>query len=277
MAKKRGTRRRKQQRIPLRKRRTYRQSGGAVAAEPEPVPASPPAPSPLPSPSPTPAPLFKDAYAITLQEEFPTRFPRIQSQATAAGISLQPWKGVKVTPQEKDRLPLEGVGTTNYIDRTGTVFNLGVIGAFLAHRTLLRHLADGNSKGEGTLIFEDDVRIPPDFKEKLAAVQGELPEDWDILFLDKFRIEGTPATPHLLKLERDMTAKKNWGIWAYIVRNSAIKDRILPTMEHMLDVPDIQLNKFAHKLNFYLVQPSIVKPDPVTAPVSNVTILDRQK
>ena len=241
----------------LKRGRTVRQTGGAVA--------------------PGPGPLFEAAYAITLQEEFPTRFPRIQSQATAAGIALQPWKGVKVTPQEKDTLPPQGVGTTNYIDRTGATFNLGVIGAFLAHRALLQHLADGNARGLGTLIFEDDVGIPPDFKEKLAAVQAEVPADWDILFLDKFRIEGTPVTPHLLKLPRDMTAKKNWGIWAYIVKNSSIKERILPTMEHMLDVPDIQLNKFAHKLNFYLVQPSIVKPDPVTAPISNVTILDRQK
>jgi GR25 family glycosyltransferase involved in LPS biosynthesis len=248
-------------RITRRNRRLQQAGGGA----------------PAPSPSPAPQPLYGSAYAVTLQREFPTRFPRIQTQATAAGIPLQAWEGVKVTPQEREELPPQGVGTTNYIDRTGTVFNLGVIGAFLAHRALLRHLAAGNAKGEGTLIFEDDVAIPPDFHAKLAVAAAELPADWDILFLDKFRVEGKPATPHLLKLERDMTAKKNWGIWAYIVRNSAIKDRILPTMEHMLDVPDIQLNKFAHQLNFYLAQPSIVKPDPVTAPVSNVTILDRQK
>lgn len=222
--------------------------------------------------------LFEEAYAVTLQKEFPERFPRIKSLADAAGIPLKAWEGVKVTPQEKDRLPELGVGTTHYEDRTRKTFNLGVIGAFLAHRNLLQHLAGtaAAAKAKGTLIFEDDVEIPKDFYSKLAAVESEIPEDWDIVFLDKFRVEGRKISPHILKLDRDMTAKKNWGMWAFLVKNSSIRDKILPTMEHMLDVPDIQLNKFAHKLNMYLIQPSLVRPDGETAWKSNVTILDQQ-
>lgn len=222
--------------------------------------------------------LYKDAYAITMPE-FPERFQRIKAYATAAGVPLQPFPGVRITPQQRDTLPPLGVGTTHYKDRTGATFNLGVIGAFLAHRNLLRHIAKrpAASAGIGTLIFEDDVVIPPDFHKRLAAIAPEVPADWDILFLDKFRQEGRMVSPHIMKLERDMTAMKNWGIWAFIVRNASVAKKILPTMEHMLDVPDIQLNKFAHQINMYLVQPALVQPDQATAGKSVVTQLDQQR
>ena len=226
-----------------------------------------------------PSPFFQVAYAITMPE-FPERFQRIKAHATAAGVPLQPFPGVRITPQERDKLPLMGVGTTHYKDRTGATFNLGVIGAFLAHRNLMEHIARTGARpggALGTAVFEDDVVIPPDFYAKLAAVAPEVPADWDILFLDKFRQEGRMISPHIMKLERDMTAMKNWGIWAFIVRNRSVAQKILPTMEHMLDVPDIQLNKFAHKINMYLIQPGIVKPDEVTASKSAVTQLDQQR
>lgn len=212
--------------------------------------------------------------------EFPERFQRIKAHADAAGVPLQPFPGVKITPQQRDTLPPLGVGTTHYKDRTGATFNLGVIGAFLAHRNLMEHIAKkggGPGKAEGTLVFEDDVVIPPDFYSRLAAIAPEVPADWDILFLDKFRQEGRMISPHIMKLDRDMTAEKNWGIWAFIVRNRSVAQKILPTMEHMLDVPDIQLNKFAHKINMYLVQPGIVKPDQATAVKSVVSQLDQQR
>jgi hypothetical protein len=47
-------------------------------------------------------------------------------------------------------------------------------------------------------------------------------------------------------------------------------------MEHMLDVPDIQLAKFADVFNMYLLTPSIVKQDARNAPHSVVTVLDQQ-
>ena len=182
-----------------------------------------------------------------------------------------------MTPEQKDTLPEQGVGTTHFKDRTGAVFNLGVIGAFLAHRALFREIANSAADKPGTLIFEDDVEIPADFYGKLAAVQAEIPDDWDFIFLDKLYTVGKPISEHIVKLDKDMTGKKNWGIWAYIVKNSSLKDRILPKLEHMLDVPDIQLAKFADVLNMYLIKPALVKQDARNAPNSVVTVLDQQQ
>jgi GR25 family glycosyltransferase involved in LPS biosynthesis len=222
------------------------------------------------------SPFFQDAYAITMDPES-KRYKDIKEFATKAGVPLQPWKGVLVTPAQKDSLPEQGIGTTNFKDRTGAVFNLGVIGAFLAHRALFRNLAETAPTKPGTLIFEDDVEIPADLYDKLAAVQNEVPADWDFIFLDKLYTVGKPISKHIMKLDKDMTGMKNWGIWAYIVKNASLKDKILPKMEHMLDVPDIQLAKFADVLNMYLIQPQIVKQDARNAPNSVVTVLDQQQ
>ena len=202
------------------------------------------------------------------------RFKDIKAFATAAGIPLQPWKGVLIKPEEKDTLPPLGIGTTNFKDRTGAVFNLGVIGAYLGHRTLLQHVANTAANKPGTLIFEDDVEIPADFYEKLAAVEKEIPADWDFIFLDKLYTDGPMISEHIKKLNKDMTGYKNWGIWAYIVKNSSL-EKILPKLEHMLDVPDIQLAKFADIFNMYLIVPSIVQQDARNAPTSIVTVLDK--
>ena len=71
-------------------------------------------------------------------------------------------------------------------------------------------------------------------------------------------ISGKKISANIIKLEKDMTGLKNWGFWGFIVKNSSIQDRILPKMEHMLDVPDIQMAKFADKLNMYLIDPPII-------------------
>lgn len=97
-----------------------------------------------------------------------------------------------------------------------------------------------------------------------------------MIFLDKNQrtIEGKMVSQNLMKLDKDMSGFKNWGIWSYIVRNDSVEKKILPCMEHMLDVPDIQLAKFADKINMYLIVPSLTYGHPLTAPKSIVTVND---
>jgi GR25 family glycosyltransferase involved in LPS biosynthesis len=147
----------------------------------------------------------------------PRRFEKMSQLAKAAGIPLQAWDGVMITKDQLDTLPPQGVGTTNYRDRTGTISNLGVIGAFLGHRNLLQHIADKGQGKPGTFISEDDIDIHPDFYTKLNAVEAEIAQnaaDWDIIFLDKNlpTISGVQVSPHLMKLNKDISGYKNWGI-----------------------------------------------------------------
>ena len=223
--------------------------------------------------------LFTDAYALTVRSVMPRRFEKLSGLAAAAGVPLQAWDGPLLKKEDIHALPPLGVGTTHFKDRTGAVFNLGVIGAFLGHRTLLDHIHKTGAGKPGTFICEDDIAIPPDFYEKLAALEEEIEThapDWDILFLDKHpqTIDGDQISTRLIKLKPDLTGNKNWGIWSYIVKNSSVGPKILPTMKHMLDVPDLQLARFADHINMYLITPSIVQGDPETALNSAVTKKD---
>lgn len=222
--------------------------------------------------------LFQDAYTITLPSN-PERWDIMIDQCRAANIDLKKWDGVTVNKEEIEKLIPLGVGSTNFRDRMGRIFNLGVIGAFLAHRNLFHHITRTGHGKLGTFISEDDIHILPDLHDKLIGLEDEInthASDWDIIFLDKNipTIQGRQVSEHLLKLDKDMSGFKNWGIWSYIVRNDIVEKKILPCMEHMLDVPDIQLAKFADKINMYLITPSLTYGHPLTAPKSIVTVND---
>jgi len=207
--------------------------------------------------SPQSSPFFTDAYTITL-DKYPERFPKIKATADAAGINLKRWDGIIVSEKDQDTLPVLGIGTSNFKDRAGRLFNMGSIGCFLAHRGLLEHIRDSKSDSVGTLICEDDLNIPSDFYKKLADVQDQIPDDWDYIFLSKMHPHGNKISKNVIKLDKDMTANKNWGFWGFIVKNSSIPDRILPKLEHMIDAVDLQLAKFANEINMYLIDPPIV-------------------
>lgn len=203
--------------------------------------------------------LFEDAYAITL-DKYPERFPRIQASAEAAGIVLKPWKGVVIDKNDVKALPAKGIGTVLYTDRTGKYYNFGVIGCFLAHRTLLEHISN-HPTGMGTLIFEDDIIIPPDFYAKLDEATPDIPDDWDFIFMRKFVIKAHKISGHLQKLEKDETSSTNMGMWGFIVKNSSIKTKILPFLEQMTDAVDFQLGRNADRMNMYLIDPPIINFD----------------
>jgi len=203
--------------------------------------------------------LFTDAYVITL-DKYPERLLRIKANAEAAGMSLKKWSGVIVTKEDAPSLPEKGIGTILFQDRTDTYFNFGVIGCFLAHRGLLEHIAD-KPNGLGTFICEDDIDIPKDFYTKLSAVTSEIPDDWDYIFMRKYIVKSRPITTHVQRLEKDVTSSKNIGMWGFIVKNSSIKTKILPVLENMTDAVDLQLAKYADKINMYLIDPPIINMD----------------
>lgn len=214
----------------------------------------------------TPSTLFQEAYTINLPNNT-HRWEEMQRQAKEAGIDMKRWDGVIIKKEEVNTLPAMGVGTTHYKNRGGKIFNLGVIGAYLAHKKLFEHLSKNADPKNATFISEDDIHITPDFHAKLLALEEEIKThagDWDILFLDKNTptVQGKNVSPHLIKLDKDMTGMKNWGIWSYIAKNDSITKKILPCMEHMLDVPDIHLAKFADKINMYLISPPITYGHP---------------
>jgi GR25 family glycosyltransferase involved in LPS biosynthesis len=212
-------------------------------------------------------PIFTDVYAITMDPES-RRYKDTEASASAAGLTLKKWDAVKVEEGMQDSLMEQGIGSLLF---KGTKMRFkGAIGCFLAHRGLMRHIADQPHTSQGTLILEDDVTIPPDFKQGLDALVPHLPKDWDILYLDKANPKSIKVNEHLHKFEKQMVTHNNWGNWAYLVRNKNLKDRILPLVEFMIDPIDIQLHKFADYLNIYLAVPSLITMNRDTSKNSNI-------
>ena len=201
------------------------------------------------------SPFFSEAYVINM-DMYPDRFKRVEANAKDAGFTIKRWRGVQIKEEDVRSLPEKGIGTLIFTSRAGGARNLGAIGCFLAHRGLLEHIA-ANYTGVGTFICEDDVVIPSDFFSKLEAVSSEIPEDWDIIYMNKYMLDTTTVSTGVLKLKPSITANTNMGTWAFIVKNSSIGGKILPLLKQMIDEIDLQISKNADILNLYLIDPPI--------------------
>ena len=240
----------KSRRSHRRKNRTRRQRGGMASS------------------------LFKNSYIITTDTKG-KRYTDVSKSAAAAGLKTEVWNATVIDPNMKHTLPEQGIGTSHYTDRKQGTYNLGVIGCYLSHRSLFKKVAD--SQDLGTLVLEDDAIVPSDFFSKLAAIEKEVPSDWDIIFLSKTAIDGDKVSDHILKLKKDITGTKNFGTWSFIVKNSSLKTKILPVLENMLDNIDMHLNRYADTINMYLTNPEIVSLSSENSSKSIITSIDGNK
>jgi len=217
-------------------------------------------------------PLFKRAYAITMNPES-ERYKQTAASAKEANVDLQKWDAVRVADGMGDSLMEQGIGSI--IFKGPKMRYRGAIGCFLAHRGLMRHIAEHpTTDAHGTLILEDDVKFEPEFATKLQNLTKEVPSDWDMIYLDKVNPKATPVSGNVHKFEKQMTSSHNWGNWAYVVRQSSLP-KILAKLEFMIDPVDLQLHKFADTLNIYLAKPSLVTLNDKTTYNSNINKLNQ--
>lgn len=88
----------------------------------------------------------------------------------------------------------------------------GHYGCLDSHKRLLMKVKD--EKLEKVLILEDDVEVCDEFNIKLNEIMGELPEDWDLLYLGGWNLGEIERYSKSLNL-----AKKVYTTHAYIVRD----------------------------------------------------------
>jgi len=197
--------------------------------------------------------LFKDCYVISTDKNS-QRYKNIENKAKLAGLPIQHWPATVINSNEHITmsLPLKGIGHSNFTDRSKQFFNLGAIGCFLSHRELLKHISTRNDS-IGTLILEDDAEIPSDLFKKLDIILKELPDDWDILFLDKYAGKShTSVSKHIGKIKQTLHPYVCYGTYSYIVKNSSIKTKILPCLKFMTNYLDLQYTAYADLINEYI-------------------------
>lgn len=181
------------------------------------------------------------------------RRAEFMKHADAAGLTVKRWVAVDGSKITNDDLPRLGI--SKYIYKYSQEHKQpGLLGCFLSHRGLLRHLESVRcSSNDAHLIFEDDAYIPPDFLTQWRAVCTDLPDDWDIVQLGV-------TFPNLRcargRIHTHLNDRGNVGGFAYAVRHSALR-KINSYTTHMYDPMDVMLRNKWREWKMYIVWPQV--------------------
>ena len=105
----------------------------------------------------------------------PERFAAVKASLKEAGVKYQ-----RVDAVEGRQMTL--AERYENVTALGRLFMTpGMIGCYMSHRKCWQETL---KRGKGPLIvFEDDVELSPDFRDKLAEAMQSLPEDWDVCLI----------------------------------------------------------------------------------------------
>ena len=215
-------------------------------------------------------PSIDTAHVINLDRDVAKLDSFRNQEHIPSTLQIIRWKatyGKDLRPNDMSRAGIGGSiflsGKGKYVDQQKDLRNLGAIGCFLSHRSLLEHLANTNhSDSAGHLVLEDDAKFTPHWLHEWDAVRTAIPTNWDMVYLGIVWPKGRAIRPGVLRLEPNLfsegghAAEGNYGTHAYVVRHGAIRTKILPWLQHMVDTIDRQYNYKFHEWNVYAIQPT---------------------
>lgn len=185
------------------------------------------------------------------------RLNRIMSEAQAANIHLERWRAIDGAILRDERIcETEKISKLVY-RHAQNVNQPGVLGCFLSHRALLRHLQTlPCADTDAHLIFEDDAHIPADYWAQWDALcRADLPYDWDVVQLGVTH----PNTTHYAgRIHVPSRRRGNVGLFAYVVRHGSL-GKINAHLEYMYDPIDNMIADKYKEWRMYIVIPEIVK------------------
>ena len=227
-------------------------------------------------------PHVKSIHVINLDKDT-ARWEAIQRSTIAVRLPVERWSATYGREFTQEELAELGIGYAmtrsgkgSYDEQGKDLRNQGVVGCYLSHRNLLEHLSTLDVPDYyGHLILEDDVQVPPNFlhpDDDWHQVYKTVPMDWDMVYLDITKPVGYTVAPQVKRLKYKIGVEGgNWGTHSYIVRHGAIKDKILPWLEYMIDAIDEQYKMKFGSWKVYAVVPGIMQLDPQQSAVSSIT------
>lgn len=199
---------------------------------------------------------LRSVYAINMDKS-QDRWNEISELAKAAQVPLQRWRAVDGSAIHEDDVRRWGVSKL-IMRHTKEKKQPGVVGVFLSHKTLLRHLeTQSANSGDAHLILEDDAYIPADFWKQWATLSSEIPGDWDIVQLGVTYPNLRPLTG-CTRLHGHQGVKGNVGAFAYVVRHASLP-KINAHMTYMYDPIDVMLRNKQDEWKIYYAWPEICK------------------
>lgn len=195
-----------------------------------------------------------DVYVINMDKS-KDRWEEIQVQARTAKMTLHRWRAVDGTKITEDNVREYSV--SKLITRHTTEKKQpGVVGCYLSHKTLLKHLESVSAgSNDAHLIFEDDAAIPADFWEKWNTFAKEVPADWDIIQIG-VTYPNLKKVPGCKQVHMHAAQKGNVGLFAYLVKHSSLP-KINEHLTYMYDPIDVMLRNKQDEWKIYIAWPQI--------------------
>ena len=212
-------------------------------------------------------PTVSTIHVLNLEKDI-GRWKAIEANGKRLGLPLQRFPGFDGRVLTRDTVHPLGVGRAmirpNRFDEKGEhLVNRGVIGCFIAHRALLTHLASlPYSDSVGHMILEDDIILPDDFLQpggRWEQAASKIPGTYDIILCGLWHVYGRKIADNIYKLETDPTKRTNLGAFCYVVRHGALRTKILPWLQYMMDAYDDQLALKYGEWESYGIKPNIVE------------------
>jgi glycosyl transferase family 25 len=193
-----------------------------------------------------------DTHVINMDKSR-DRLAEIQAAAQRAGLPLIRWPAVDGSTIKEDDVRQHKV--SKLITRhTAEKKQPGVIGCFLSHKTLLKHLETRSaSKSDAHLILEDDAAIPADFWEQWNAFSATVPADWDIV---QIGVTYPNLKPLQGRLHTHSEARGNVGAFAYLVKHGSLP-KVNAHLEYMYDPIDVMIRNKQDEWKIYFAWPEI--------------------
>lgn len=209
-------------------------------------------------------PAINDAWVINLDKDA-ERYAYFTQMAKNLPTTVNRWPGTNGRTETRGAAARDGVSTfltksmnPKEIEQTDKIlFKPGVIGCWLSHKRLLRHLASlpvNNSYGH--FIVEDDIIIPSDFSSRWETIRQTIPTNWDMVYFGAGGVDGDRLNQYVLKWRNEKYAA-NWGTYAYLVRHGALPF-MLSKLQFMDSPIDVQYYRHFKNLNIYIIDPALI-------------------
>ena len=174
----------------------------------------------------------------------PDRWATIQAGAAAAGLNVQRLEAIDASlfTEEAHKHPDITLGTAHNIlfaKRRAhyEIDTAGAIGASLSHFKAWKQLRESNAAA--MIVFEDDLRIPADLKERLESVLAAAADlgEWDMIQLQQTEFtDGSVGCAPIPELSPWANCTSLMGAHAYIVSQQGaarLLERAYPIEMHV--------------------------------------------
>jgi glycosyl transferase family 25 len=155
------------------------------------------------------------------------RWKNVQVAAAAANLTVSRVSAVDASEFVPHKHPAVSLATAHniYYKMRRSHYEIdagGAVGASLSHFKVWKQLLD--SSAPAMIIFEDDIHIPPDLKMRLEKILAELPDEWDILQLQRTEFgKGMTGCKAIKGEEPWQLCTSLMGAWSYIVSRRGAK------------------------------------------------------